>query len=145
MSDPLTLTVIGIVILLALSAFFSGSETALTGASRPRMHQLESEGNRRAGTVNLLHARQERLIGGILIGNNIVNILASTLATSMMITLFGDAGVAYATIAMTTLVVIFSEVLPKTYAISHARSGSSSSRCRHCHVRLRGSSGCSCD
>ena len=120
MSDPITIIVIGIVVLLALSAFFSGSETALTGASRPRMHQLESEGNRRAGTVNFLHARQERLIGGILIGNNIVNILASALATSMMITLFGDAGVAYATIAMTTLVVIFSEVLPKTYAIRHA-------------------------
>lgn len=120
MSDPLTLTVIGIVILLALSAFFSGSETALTGASRPRMHQLEREGNRRAGTVNLLHAQQERLIGGILIGNNIVNILASALATSMMITLFGDAGVVYATVAMTTLVVVFSEVLPKTYAIRHA-------------------------
>jgi len=120
MSDPLTLIVIGIVILLALSAFFSGSETALTGASRPRMHLLESEGNRRAGTVNLLHAQQERLIGGILIGNNIVNILASALATSVMISLFGDAGVAYATIAMTTLVVIFSEVLPKTYAIRHA-------------------------
>ncbi|MDA0785438.1 MAG: HlyC/CorC family transporter, partial [Proteobacteria bacterium] len=120
MSDPFTLIVIGIIILLAMSAFFSGSETALTGASRPRMHQLESEGNRRAGTVNLLHARQERLIGGILIGNNIVNILASALATSAMITLFGDAGVAYATVAMTTLVVIFSEVLPKTYAIRHA-------------------------
>ena len=120
MSDPLTLIVIGIIVLLALSAFFSGSETALTGASRPRMHLLESEGNRRAGTVNLLHAQQERLIGGILIGNNIVNILASALATSMMISLFGDAGVAYATIAMTTLVVIFSEVLPKTYAIRHA-------------------------
>jgi Mg2+/Co2+ transporter CorB len=120
MSDPLTLIVIGIVILLALSAFFSGSETALTGASRPRMHLLESEGNRRAGTVNLLHTQQERLIGGILIGNNIVNILASALATSVMISLFGDAGVAYATIAMTTLVVIFSEVLPKTYAIRHA-------------------------
>ncbi|MBO21857.1 MAG: hypothetical protein CMM26_05715 [Rhodospirillaceae bacterium] len=120
MSDPITIIVIGIVVLLALSAFFSGSETALTGASRPRMHQLESEGNRRAGTVNFLHARQERLIGGILIGNNIVNILASALATSMMITLFGDAGVAYATIAMTTLVLIFAEVLPKTYAIRHA-------------------------
>ncbi len=120
MSDPITIIVIGIVVLLTLSAFFSGSETALTGASRPRMHQLESEGNRRAGTVNFLHARQERLIGGILIGNNIVNILASALATSMMITLFGDAGVAYATIAMTTLVLIFAEVLPKTYAIRHA-------------------------
>jgi Mg2+/Co2+ transporter CorB len=120
MSDPITLIVIAIVVLLAFSAFFSGSETALTGASRPRMHQLASDGNRQARTVNTLHASQERLIGGILIGNNIVNILASALATSVMITWFGDAGVAYATIAMTILVVIFSEVLPKTYAIRHA-------------------------
>ncbi|MBO6784244.1 MAG: HlyC/CorC family transporter [Alphaproteobacteria bacterium] len=120
MSDPLTLTIIAIVVLLAFSGFFSGSETALTGASRPRMHQLASDGNRRAGVVSLLHAQQERLIGGILIGNNIVNILASALATSVMIQLFGDAGVAYATAGMTVLVVIFSEVLPKTYAIRHA-------------------------
>ncbi|HCP00808.1 MAG: hypothetical protein CL573_06285 [Alphaproteobacteria bacterium] len=120
MTDPITIIVIIIVVLLALSAFFSGSETALTGASRPRMHQLETEGNKRAGTVNLLRAQEERLIGGILISNNIVNILASALATSMMITLFGDAGVVYATVAMTTLLVIFSEVLPKTYAIRHA-------------------------
>jgi Mg2+/Co2+ transporter CorB len=120
MSDPITFTVIAIIVLLVLSAFFSGSETALTGASRPRMHQLASDGNPRARIVNLLHASQERLIGGILIGNNIVNILASALATSVMITWFGDAGVAYATVAMTVLVVIFSEVLPKTYAIRHA-------------------------
>lgn len=120
MTDPITLIVIAIIVLLACSAFFSGSETALTGASRPRMHQLASDGNRRAETVNFLHASQERLIGGILIGNNIVNILASALATSVMITWFGDAGVAYATIAMTILVVIFSEVMPKTYAIRHA-------------------------
>ena len=120
MSDPIILTIIAIIVLLAFSGFFSGSETALTGASRPRMHQLASEGNRRAKTVRLLHAQQERLIGGILIGNNIVNILASALATSLMITLFGDSGVVYATVAMTILVVIFSEVLPKTYAIRHA-------------------------
>ena len=120
MSDPLTLTIIAILVLLAFSGFFSGSETALTGASRPRMHQLETDGNRRARIVNLLHAQQERLIGGILIGNNIVNILASALATSVMIQLFGDAGVVYATAGMTILVVIFSEVLPKTYAIRHA-------------------------
>ncbi|MBS27622.1 MAG: hypothetical protein CL566_01670 [Alphaproteobacteria bacterium] len=120
MNDPVILIVIGIIILLAISGFFSGSETALTGASRPRMNQLETEGNRRARTVNLLHKSQERLIGGILIGNNIVNILASALATSLMITWFGDAGVAYATIAMTILVVIFSEVMPKTYAIRNA-------------------------
>jgi Mg2+/Co2+ transporter CorB len=120
MNDPIVITIIAIIVLLALSGFFSGSETALTAASRPRMHQLENDGNRRARIVNLLHAQQERLIGGILIGNNIVNILASALATSLMITLFGDTGVIYATIAMTTLVVIFSEVLPKTYAIRHA-------------------------
>ena len=120
MSDPIILTIISIIVLLAFSGFFSGSETALTGASRPRMHQLESDGNKRARIVNLLHAQQERLIGGILIGNNIVNILASALATSLMITLFGDSGVIYATVAMTILVVIFSEVLPKTYAIRHA-------------------------
>lgn len=120
MSDPIVLTIISIIVLLAFSGFFSGSETALTGASRPRMHQLESDGDKRARTVNLLHAQQERLIGGILIGNNIVNILASALATGLMITLFGDSGVIYATVAMTVLVVIFSEVLPKTYAIRHA-------------------------
>jgi Mg2+/Co2+ transporter CorB len=103
-----------------LSAFFSGSETALTGASRPRMHQLELDGNRRAGMVNRLRDRQERLIGGILVGNNIVNILAAALATSLLVELFGDAGVFYATAIMTLLVLIFSEVLPKTYAIRHA-------------------------
>lgn len=120
MSEPILFTILSILVLLAFSGFFSGSETALTGASRPRMHQLASDGNKRAQTVNLLHAQQERLIGGILIGNNIVNILASALATSLMITLFGDTGVVYATIAMTALVVVFSEVLPKTYAIRHA-------------------------
>ncbi|NKB49716.1 MAG: DUF21 domain-containing protein [Alphaproteobacteria bacterium] len=120
MTDPVILIVIAIIVLLLLSAFFSGSETALTGASRPRMHQLELDGNRRAGMVNGLRQRQERLIGSILVGNNIVNILAASLATSALIELFGDAGVFYATMIMTLLVLIFSEVLPKTYAIRHA-------------------------
>lgn len=120
MDDSIILTIVSIIVLLAFSGFFSGSETALTGASRPRMNQLASDGNRRARTVTLLHAQQESLIGGILIGNNIVNILASALATSLLISLFGDTGVVYATIGMTILVVIFSEVLPKTYAIRHA-------------------------
>jgi Mg2+/Co2+ transporter CorB len=110
----------GIFVLLLVSAFFSGSETALTGASKARMHTLEQKGNRAARTVNGLLVQKDRLIGGILIGNNLVNILASALATSLLIALFGDAGVAYATIVMTALVVVFSEVLPKTYAIHHA-------------------------
>lgn len=114
----LTLTII--FVLLLLSAFFSGSETALTAASRPYMHQLEHTGDQRAHTVNKLHANKERLIGTILLGNNLVNILASAMATSVLISYFGEAGVVYATIAMTLLVLIFSEILPKTYAIRNA-------------------------
>jgi Mg2+/Co2+ transporter CorB len=114
------ITLSAILVLILLSAFFSGSETALTAASRPLMHQLENNGNRRAGMINRLNEHQERLIGAILLGNNIVNILASALATSVMIALYGEAGVAYATLIMTLLVLIFAEILPKTYAIKNA-------------------------
>ena len=114
------ITLSAIFVLLLLSAFFSGSETALTAASRPLMHQLENNGNRRAGMINRLNEHRERLIGAILLGNNLVNILASALATSIMITLYGEAGVAYATLTMTLLVLIFAEILPKTYAIKNA-------------------------
>jgi Mg2+/Co2+ transporter CorB len=106
--------------LLIISAFFSGSETALTAASRARMHALEEDGNRRARIVNRLLSSRERLIGAILLSYNLANIAASALATSVLLTLFGDAGVAYATVVMTVLVVLFAEVLPKTYAIVNA-------------------------
>ncbi|WP_136658277.1 HlyC/CorC family transporter [Nitratireductor sp. XY-223] len=112
------LTILVILALIVLSGFFSGSETALTAASRARMHQLEANGQKRAGIVARLIERRDRLIGALLIGNNLVNILASALATSLFLSLFGEAGVAYATIAMTVLLVIFSEVLPKSWAIS---------------------------
>lgn len=111
---------LAILVLLILSGFFSGSETALTAASKHVMHQMEQNGDQRAATVNALHEDKERLIGAILLGNNLVNILASALATSLLIQMFGDNGVAYATIAMTLLVLIFSEILPKTYAIRNA-------------------------
>lgn len=112
-------TLLLIVLLLMMSAFFSGSETALTAASRARMFQLEKEGDPRAALVNRLIDRRDRLIGTILLGNNLVNILASSLATSVFVSLMpGPAGVAVATGIMTVLVLIFSEVLPKTYAIS---------------------------
>jgi Mg2+/Co2+ transporter CorB len=114
----MTASLIGIGILLVFSAFFSGTETALTAASRARIHHLEEKGNRRARIVSRLMMRRERLIGSMLVGNNIVNILASSLATSLLITLVGDdAAVAMATVIMTVLVIIFCEVLPKTYAI----------------------------
>ncbi len=110
----------GIVVLLILSAFFSGSETALTGASRPRIHQLAEQGNRRADMVRRLQSQRDRLIGAILLGNNLVNIMASALATAILIRLFGGAGVLYATVVMTFVILIFSEVMPKTYALARA-------------------------
>ncbi len=112
------LIIIVVLFLVGVSGFFSGSETALTAASRARMHQLEANGQMRAGIVARLIERRDRLIGALLIGNNLVNILASSLATSMFLGLFGEAGVAYATLAMTVLLVIFAEVLPKSWAIS---------------------------
>lgn len=113
-------TLVAIFVLLVLSAFFSGSETALTAASRPLMHQMEQNGDRKAGIVNRLRDESDRLIGTVLLGNNLVNILASALATSLLITVFGDAGVVYATIGMTLLVLVFAEILPKTYAFRNA-------------------------
>jgi Mg2+/Co2+ transporter CorB len=120
MTLEILLTLVAIFALLGLSGFFSGSETALTAASRARMHTLEKEGNLKARSVNALIEQSERFLGAILLGNNLVNILASSLATSLFIELFGASGVAYATLAMTALVVIFAEVLPKTYALSNA-------------------------
>lgn len=119
MDISLLATVVLIVVLLLASAFFSASETAITGASRPRMHALEEQGNERARMVNRLREAKERLIGAILLGNNLANILASALATSVLIGWFGNAGVAYATLAMTILVLLFGEVLPKSYALHH--------------------------
>ena len=115
---------IAIIALLGLSGFFSGSETALTAASRARMHQLEKDGDKRAAAVNRLIANRENLIGAILLGNNLVNILASVLATSLFTTLFGPGGLALATATavMTVLVLVFAEVLPKTYAITRTDS-----------------------
>ncbi|MBL95842.1 MAG: hypothetical protein CMF70_11145 [Magnetovibrio sp.] len=113
-------TIIAITVLLVLSAFFSGSETALTAASRPVMHQMESSGEPRAAIVNALHQNKDRLIGALLLGNNLINILASALATSILIQMFGEAGVLYATLAMTLLILVFAEVLPKTYMIRNA-------------------------
>lgn len=113
------LTLIAVLVLLFFSGFFSGSETALTAASRARLFRLEKEGVKRAMAVNQLINDRERLIGAILLGNNLVNILASALATSLFIAFFGQAGVVYATLVMTFLVLIFAEVLPKTYAISN--------------------------
>ena len=103
---------------LLVSAFFAASETALTGASRASMLRLSKQGNREAGVVSSLVGMRERLIGALLLGNNIANIGASALATGIFTLWFGEVGVLYATAIMTLLVVIFAEVLPKTIAIN---------------------------
>jgi len=120
METELILSGLAIIGLLVASAFFSGSETALTGASRPRMHAMEQQGVASASVVNRLWQRKERLIGAILLGNNLVNIMASAIATSLFIRVIGENGVFVATLVMTLLVLIFAEVLPKTYAIHHS-------------------------
>lgn len=120
MDVGLLLSIGAIVVLLMLSGFFSGSETALTAASRARMHARAKEGDRRAAAVLKLRDQKEKMIGALLLGNNFVNILASAIATGVLIKLFGETGVVYATVAMTALVLIFSEVLPKTLAFYDA-------------------------
>src|SRR5437016_12146283 len=103
---------------LFVSAFFAASETALTGASRASMLRLSKQGNRQAIIVSKLLDMRERLIGALLLGNNIANIGASALATGIFTAWFGEVGVLYATGVMTVMVVIFAEVLPKTIAIN---------------------------
>jgi Mg2+/Co2+ transporter CorB len=107
-----------VLVCILLSAFFAGSETALTASSRAAMHRLEKQGNRRAALVNRLVEARERMIGALLFGNNAVNIAASSLATGVLLSWFGDVGVIYATIVMTVLIVVFAEVLPKTAAFN---------------------------
>jgi CBS domain containing-hemolysin-like protein len=103
----LMISLVVIVLLMLFSAFFSGSETALTAASRARMFQLEKEGEKRARHVNWLFLNRERMVGAVLLGNTFVNIASSALVTAVLLNLFGDAGVAIATVVTTALVLIF--------------------------------------
>jgi Mg2+/Co2+ transporter CorB len=106
--------------LMAAAAYFSSAETALTGVSRARMMALENNGDRRAALVNKLRERKDTLIGALLFGNTFINIVASSFATSVLIRLFGDKGVAIAAVGVTFFVLVFAEVMPKTYALMHS-------------------------
>lgn len=113
------LAVATILLCVALSAFFAASETALTAASRARMHGLEKNGDRRAALVNRLLMSRERLIGTTLLGNTLVNIGASAFTTSVLVAVAGDRGAIYATGLMTIILLVFAEVMPKTVAINY--------------------------
>ncbi len=112
------LTAGGICALLVASAFFSGSETALTAASRGKLKAQADRGS--SGAESAMHVTNdsERMIGALLLGNNIANILSASLATALLTRMFGDSGVVMATAVMTVLVLVFGEVLPKTLAIT---------------------------
>lgn len=120
MDASLIFPLLFVFILIVFSAFFSGSETGLTAVSKAKIHKLKISGDKRAAMVHKLRKNKDSLIGTILLGNNAVNILASALATSFAIKIYGQQGVVYVTIVMTLLVLIFAEVLPKTYAFYNA-------------------------
>lgn len=112
---------IGIIFgLVILSAFFSGSETSLTAASKARMHALQKSGNKQASNYEKIFNDKERLICTILLANNLVNILASSIATTILLKFFETDGIAYTTIIMTFMILLFGELLPKTIALSNA-------------------------
>src|SRR5882762_2897363 len=102
-----------VLLCLMAASYLSAAETAITGVSRPRMHRLAQQGNRRAKLVNALLERKDEVVSATLIGNSVLNIFAASLTTAVLTSLFGSAGVAYATIFVTVLVVLFVEVLPK--------------------------------
>ncbi len=111
--------IVSIVALILVSAFFSGSETGLTTASRARLTEMEKRGSKRAAMVLKLTDMPERLIGALLLGNSLANITASAIATAALVKVFSDAGAVIASIIMTVIILIFAEVMPKTYAIAY--------------------------
>jgi Mg2+/Co2+ transporter CorB len=112
-------SITAIFFLIVISAFFSIAETGLTATSRARLNELERRGNKRATLAMKLTDKPERLIGALLLGNNLANITASAVATAALIKMFGDNGAVIASAIMTVLILIFAEVLPKTYAIAY--------------------------
>jgi len=103
-------------LLIAGSAFFSSSETAMMSLNRYRLRHLSKKGNRPAQRAERMLARPDRLLGTILVGNNVVNILAASIATVVATRIWGDAGIAIATVLLTIVVLIFGEITPKTFA-----------------------------
>ncbi len=117
---PLEIACPLVVLCLMLGAYMSAAETAITGASRPRMHRLAQQGNKRATLVNSLLDRKDEAVSAVLLGNSVVNILSASLTTAVLTAVFGAAGIVYATIIVGIMVVIFAEVMPKTWALLRA-------------------------
>lgn len=116
MSTHTTIDLLILVILLLLSAFFSSAETALTVVNRIRMQALAEEGNTRAAKVIAVTDNRPKMLSAILICNNVINLSASALSTTLAIRVFGNAAVGLATGVLTVLVIIFGEIAPKNMA-----------------------------
>src|SRR5215470_948363 len=117
---PISVAAALVFLCLALGAYMSAAETAITGASRPRMHRLAQQGNRRATQVNRLLDRKDEAVSAVLLGNSVMNILSASLTTAVLTEVFGAAGIVYATAIVGVLVVVFAEVMPKTWALLRA-------------------------
>ena len=117
MPEDLLASILIVIFLLLLSGLLSGSETSITSVSKSKIHKLAIRGDKRAQQLLHLIKNKSDFISSLLIGNNFVNILASVLATAILIKYYGDKGILYSTILMSLLIVIFSEVLPKSYAL----------------------------
>ncbi len=117
MSDNIQLNFLIIAGLIVFSGLVSCFETSLTAASRAKIHRLASNGNKRAKKLEQLLQQREKIISVMLIANNVINIIASALTTSLLLGIFGEIGVIYATILLTVVVIVFGEILPKTIAI----------------------------
>jgi Mg2+/Co2+ transporter CorB len=119
MTSEIGYAILSIFCLILVAAFFSGAETGLTATSRARLTEIERRGSKRAAMALKLTAFPERLIGSLLLGNNLANITASAVATAALIKIFGDSGAVIASAVMTVIILIFAEVMPKTYAIAY--------------------------
>ncbi len=119
MNSEIGYAILSIICLILVSAFFSCAETGLTATSRARLTEIERRGSKRAAMALKLTELPERLIGALLLGNNLANITASAVATAALIKMFGDSGAVIASAVMTVIILIFAEVMPKTYAIAY--------------------------
>jgi Mg2+/Co2+ transporter CorB len=111
-----TTTILAILFFLMISAFFSAAETSLTGSSRAKLHGMEKNGSVGAKQVSKIIAKPDKMLSTILLGNTVVNSASSALITSLLIVNFGEAGIAYATVIISFMLLIFTEILPKTLA-----------------------------
>lgn len=117
---PQVILLIIFLLLLGCSAFFSGSETALMAVSRVRLRQIAKKHTRSVKIVEGILEKPERLIGTILLGNNMVNVAMSAIATVIAVSIWGDRGIIYVTVALTVILLIFAEITPKVYAKYHS-------------------------